>query len=147
MIGLTHGAFDLFHYSHLDLLKRSAAICDYLIVGVESDECISLYKSYKQPIIEEKSRMSIIHELDCVDAAFVKNIPLTSESRITLYRNLMIDFVTIGHKYAIEEEIKHDTIRAGSKPIKFDTEQRYSTSSIIQSIVDKYAPDAEISFT
>lgn len=59
-VGLTHGAFDLFHVSHLDLLKKASKRCDFLIVGVDSDANIAKYKSYKRPIINQEDRMKII---------------------------------------------------------------------------------------
>ena len=146
-ICLTHGAFDLFHYSHLDLLQKSSVICDFLIVGVDSDASVSSYKSYKRPMIEERARMSIVNELDCVDATFIKNIRLDSESHIALYRNLMVDYITIGQHYLVEKRIDEDTQKAGARLLKLSTEQRYSTSSVIKSIVGKYAPSAKIPLT
>lgn len=35
---LTYGTFDLFHYGHLELLKRAKSYGDKLIVGLSTDE-------------------------------------------------------------------------------------------------------------
>lgn len=35
---LTYGTFDLLHYGHIEILKRSKSLGDYLIVAVSSDE-------------------------------------------------------------------------------------------------------------
>lgn len=35
---ITYGTFDLLHYGHINLLKRTKALGDYLIVVVSTDE-------------------------------------------------------------------------------------------------------------
>ena len=140
-IGFTHGAFDLFHFAHLDLLKKSASICDFLIVGVDSDKSIAMYKSYRRPIIEQRHRLKIVNELDCVDAVFVKDIPMDREAHISLYKDLMVDIVTIGTRFEerFRELIRAETEEVGAKLIDIDTEQDLSSSAIINTIIDKYS--------
>jgi len=57
IIGFTHGAFDLFHSGNLRFLKDSSKLCDFLIVGVESDQNIPGYKSQNRPVIQENDRV------------------------------------------------------------------------------------------
>ena len=35
---ITYGTYDLLHYGHIRLLRKSKALGDYLIVGVTSDD-------------------------------------------------------------------------------------------------------------
>ena len=66
IIGYTTGVFDMFHIGHLNILKRAKEQCDYLIVGVTTDElCFERKKKY--PIICESERMAIVSEMRCVD--------------------------------------------------------------------------------
>ena len=65
-IGYTTGVFDMFHIGHLNILKNAKEQCEYLIVGVSTDEVVQSYK-HKNPIIPFKERIAIVSELKCVD--------------------------------------------------------------------------------
>lgn len=64
-IGYTTGVFDMFHIGHLNILKKSKSQCEYLIVGVTTDELVS-YKN-KKAIINQKDRMEIVKAIKYVD--------------------------------------------------------------------------------
>lgn len=69
-IGYVSGAYDLFHVGHLRLLKRCKEHCDYLIVGVDSDELVEIYKN-KKPCIPEEERLEIVKAVKYVDDAVI----------------------------------------------------------------------------
>ncbi len=66
IIGYTGGVFDLFHVGHVNLLNRAADKCDYLIVGVSTDELCFSYK-HKTPTIPFKDRLKIVKNIKVVD--------------------------------------------------------------------------------
>lgn len=66
IIGYTTGVFDMFHIGHLNIIKRAKAQCDYLIVGVSTDELVQHDKD-KTPIIPFADRCAIVEAIKYVD--------------------------------------------------------------------------------
>ncbi len=72
-IGYTCGVYDLFHVGHLNLFERCKKHCDYLIVGICSDDYVRVFKN-KEPVINENDRARIVGALKCVDeVAIISN--------------------------------------------------------------------------
>jgi D-glycero-D-manno-heptose 1,7-bisphosphate phosphatase len=70
-IGFTSGAFDLLHAGHADYLEKARALCDALIVGVNSDRSVREYKGPDRPIMPESQRIRLVAALEPVDYAFL----------------------------------------------------------------------------
>ena len=64
---LTVGVFDYFHYGHLKLFEQAKQFGDYLIVAVQTDDCILKYKPSAQPLYTQEQRKEIISSLRIVD--------------------------------------------------------------------------------
>ena len=65
-IGYVPGVFDLFHVGHLNLLRNSKSRCEYLIVGVLTDELAEHFKK-RRPVIPYAQRAAIVEAITYVD--------------------------------------------------------------------------------
>ena len=66
IIGYTTGVYDMFHIGHLNILRNAKQLCNYLIVGVSTDELVQQDK-HKTPIIPFSERCEIIKAIKYVD--------------------------------------------------------------------------------
>ena len=90
-IGYTTGVFDMFHIGHLNLLKRAKEQCEYLIVGVSTDEVVKTYK-HKTPVIPFEERIAIVESIKYVD----KVMPQTSMDKMEAYKLVKFDAIFHG---------------------------------------------------
>jgi glycerol-3-phosphate cytidylyltransferase len=91
IIGYTTGVFDMFHIGHLHLLKKAKNRCDYLIVGVSTDELVKSYK-HKTPIIPFQDRLEIISSLKFVDEV----VAVTHRDKKQAYLDVGYDVLFVG---------------------------------------------------
>ena len=90
-IGYTTGVYDMFHIGHLNLLKKAKENCDYLIVGVSTDELVKSYKN-KNPIIPFKDRSEIISALSIVDEV----VSQEDRDKIKQFNKINYDVLFVG---------------------------------------------------
>ncbi|SFX08906.1 adenylyltransferase/cytidyltransferase family protein [Marinospirillum alkaliphilum] len=98
-IGYTTGVYDLFHIGHLNVLKRARLECDYLIVGVTTDELCESRKG-KRPIIPFVERMEIVEHIDFVDEV----VPQVNMDKMEAWRNLKFDKMFVGDDWKGSEK-------------------------------------------
>lgn len=90
-IGYTTGVFDMFHIGHLNILCRAKEQCEFLIVGVTTDE-LCFKRKNKLPIINEHDRMTIVEAIRYVD----KVIPQADMDKLSAVKQLNADVVFVG---------------------------------------------------
>ena len=65
-VGFVQGTMDMFHFGHLNLIKRAKKYCNKLIVGVNSDLLVQEYK-HKRTIVNQEDRIRIVESIKGVD--------------------------------------------------------------------------------
>ena len=141
---LTHGAFDMFHIGHMELLKQSKRLGDYLIVGLDSDERIKKYKSENRPIIPLQQRIEILLEDKSVDFVFSidDTIDFSNKYFLNLYKNINPNIVTFGRKFGFQDEMaerKRVLNNCQFKQIKHQYDGIQSTTNIIDEVTRRYS--------
>ena len=90
-IGYTTGVYDMFHVGHLNILRRAKELCEYLIVGVSTDELVQAYK-HKTPIIPFEERKAIIEAIRYVDRV----VPQNNMDKLSAVKEIDADAVFVG---------------------------------------------------
>lgn len=93
-IGYTTGVYDMFHIGHLNILRRAKEQCEYLIVGVSTDECVQSYKN-KTPIIPFEQRAAIVEAIQYVDEV----VPQTSMDKLEFLKQRHFDVMFHGDEW------------------------------------------------
>lgn len=97
-IGYTTGVFDLFHIGHLNLLRRAKEQCEYLIVGVSSDELVA-YKN-KRAVIPFEERIQIVQSIRYVDQA----VPQYNMNKMEAWEKYHFDVMFVGDDWKNTEK-------------------------------------------
>lgn len=90
-VGYTTGVFDLFHIGHLNILEKAKEQCEYLIVGVSTDELVESYKN-KTPVIPFEERMKIVESIKYTDRV----VPQVRMDKMDALKKLSFDVMFHG---------------------------------------------------
>lgn len=93
-IGYSSGVFDMFHVGHLNILQRAKEKCEYLIVGVSTDEVVISYK-HKTPIIPFQDRMAIVKAIRYVDEV----VPQDTMDKMKMWNKVHFDVMFHGDEW------------------------------------------------
>lgn len=133
-IGYTTGVFDMFHIGHLNILKKAKEQCDYLIVGVSTDEVVQSYKN-KTPIICFEERVAIVEAIKYVD----KVVPQTSMDKLQAWNDLHFDVMFHGSDWKNSDmynKIIADLAKVGAEVVFLPHTDGVS-STILRDVLNK----------
>jgi len=131
-IGYTTGVFDLFHVGHLNILKKSKELCEFLIVGVSTDELVSSYKN-KTPVIPYDERIAIIEAIRYVD----KVVPQKTRDKMAAYDKYKFDVMFVGDDWKDNElfsKVEKELNENGSSVVYFPYTKHTSSSMLINAL-------------
>lgn len=127
-VGFTNGCFDLLHPGHVELLKRSRATCDRLVVALNTDASVRRLKGKSRPVQNEHARCIVMAAIDSVDLVTV----FDEDTPTRLIEALKPDYLIKGADYTLATVVGAEFVRSyGGKVILIPIAAGHSTTSMI----------------
>ena len=126
----TNGVFDLLHPGHVELLERSRAEGDHLVVGLNTDASVRrLGKGTERPIVPEDARARVLAGLAAVDCVVL----FEEDTPLQLITALGPDVLVKGADYTQDQIVGADVVVArGGKVVRIPLVSGFSTTSIVE---------------
>jgi glycerol-3-phosphate cytidylyltransferase len=134
-IGFTCSCFDLFHAGHIMMLKEAKSICDYLIVGLQTDPTIDRPEKNK-PVQSVFERFVQLDACKWVDEVVVY---ATEKDLLDILHSYPINVRVVGNEYKDKDftgkDLEHIEIYYNSRKHSF------STTELRKRVIDRYNKD------
>lgn len=101
VIGYTTGVYDMFHIGHLNVIQKAKEQCDYLIVGVSTDELVQKEKG-KTPVISFEERCAIVSAIKYVDEV----VPQIDKNKLRAWERYHFDKMFVGSDWKNTQQWK-----------------------------------------
>jgi D-beta-D-heptose 7-phosphate kinase / D-beta-D-heptose 1-phosphate adenosyltransferase len=132
----TNGVFDLMHRGHLEYLCQARELGTVLIVGLNSDDSTRRLKGDKRPLVSEEDRAIALADLRYVDHVVIFDEDTPKE----LIEAITPQVLVKGGDYQPGEVAGAEHVeKNGGKVEIIAFRDGYSTSSLVQKIVERYA--------
>lgn len=138
-LGYTTGVFDMFHIGHLNILKRAKEQCEYLIVGVTTDELVS-YKN-KRAIIPYEERMVIVESIKYVDQV----VSQESMDKMAAWKKYKFDVMFVGSDWKGTDKwnkFEKEFAEVGVDIVYFPYTQ-CTSSTMLREVLEKIAGESK----
>lgn len=137
IVGYAFVVGDLFHIGHVRFLEKCKTYCDYLIVGVYTDELTMTYK--RKPVFSLEERLEIVQSCRFVDEVrVVHNKDCTPMLKKIKNQGYTLKFLFHGDDWSREEVKGTDYIESIGGQLVQDFERLTSTTEIIDRIKAEY---------
>ncbi len=135
-VGYISGVFDLFHVGHLNMFKRAKEQCDYLIVGVVTDEGVCKIKK-TEPFVPFEERIEMVRSCRYVDEAV--EIPLEYNDTRAAYKLYHFDCQFSGSDYIDRPAwlSNQEFLRQNGSELVFFPYTESTSSSKIKALIEK----------
>ncbi len=131
-VGFTCSCFDLFHAGHIMMLKEAKSVCDYLIVGLQTDPTIDRPEKNK-PIQSVFERYVQLEACKYVDEIVVY---ATEKDLLDILHSYPINVRVVGDEYKDKEftgkDLSHIQIYYNSRKHSF------STTELRKRVIDRF---------
>lgn len=144
-VGYVQGTFDLFHIGHLNLLRRAKERCDYLLVGVVSDELNEVYKGVS-PFVPYQERSEVVAGCRYVDE--VIKVDVGSDDKLKIWEKHRYDCHFCGDDHGNWEPLINALHERGSEVEFFPYTESTSSTRIKEEVKKRilYHEDDVMSF-
>lgn len=129
--GFINGTFDILHPGHLAMLEFAKSQCDELFVALDTDERVRTLKGSDRPINDAVTRSKMMLAIRWVDHVLFFD---SDESLESCVKSIAPDIMVVGSDYRNKNVIGSQYAK---KLIFFERDPRYSSTSIIESILDR----------
>ncbi len=135
----TNGSFDILHYAHVIILEKAKTEGDTLIVLLNSDSSIKRVKGDNRPIIPQNERALMLSALQCVDYVVI----FDEDNPLSLIEKIKPNVHVKGGSFILEriKEEKDLLESFGGEFKNFELEEGFSTTNIINKVIEKYGKD------
>ncbi len=135
-IGFTNGCFDLLHPGHIKLMTEARAVCDRLIVGLNSDASVRRLKGPERPVQDQQARAEVLAALEAVDLVVI----FEQDTPVELIRRIKPTVLVKGADYRLDQVVGRELVEAeGGKVVLVDLVPGYSTSALVKRSASKSA--------
>jgi glycerol-3-phosphate cytidylyltransferase len=133
-IGITFSSFDLLHAGHTLMLEEAKSVCDYLVVGLQTDPTIDRPETKNKPVQTVVERYLQLRACKYVDEI----IPYSTEQDLEdILSSMQIDIRILGEEYKDQDFSGRDICKKRGIEIYFNKrDHRFSSSDLRKRVTD-----------